>query len=109
MALICANALSFPGIRVFCYMIQILTILETGVKKLSLSDILNYLSYFCRRFMQQIEEIYLLLKEPRKVVITTHQKPDGDAMGSSLGLSNFLAQLGHEVKVISPTNWADFL
>lgn len=38
-----------------------------------------------------------------------HQKPDGDAMGSSLGLYHFLLQLGHTVTVISPTNWADFL
>jgi len=59
--------------------------------------------------MQQIKEIYSLLKQPEKVVITTHQKPDGDAMGSSLGLFHFLKQLGHQVTVISPTNWADFL
>ncbi|MEO6732738.1 MAG: bifunctional oligoribonuclease/PAP phosphatase NrnA [Ferruginibacter sp.] len=59
--------------------------------------------------MQQINQIYPLLKEPAKVVITTHQKPDGDAMGSSLGLFHFLKQLGHQVTVISPTNWADFL
>lgn len=38
-----------------------------------------------------------------------HQKPDGDAMGSSLGLYHFLLQFGHQVTVISPTNWADFL
>ncbi len=38
-----------------------------------------------------------------------HQKPDGDAMGSSLGLYHFLIALGHQVQVISPTNWADFL
>ena len=37
-----------------------------------------------------------------------HQKPDGDAMGSTLGLSRFLSALGHEVQVISPTNWASF-
>lgn len=42
-------------------------------------------------------------------MITTHQKPDGDAMGSSLGLFHFLIQFGHKVTVISPTNWADFL
>ncbi|MEO6233142.1 MAG: DHH family phosphoesterase [Ferruginibacter sp.] len=58
--------------------------------------------------MQEIKEIYPLLKEPRKVVITTHQKPDGDAMGSSLGLYHLLIQFGHQVTVISPTNWADF-
>ncbi len=38
-----------------------------------------------------------------------HQKPDGDAMGSTLGLYHFLKQLGHDVKVISPTNWAQFI
>ena len=62
-----------------------------------------------RRFMQEINQLYTLLSEPRRVVITTHQKPDGDAMGSSLGLYHFLKQLGHHITVISPTNWADFL
>ena len=38
-----------------------------------------------------------------------HQKPDADAMGSSLGLYHFLTQFGHSVTVISPTNWASFL
>lgn len=38
-----------------------------------------------------------------------HQKPDPDAMGSALGLYHFLVALGHEVTVISPTNWAIFL
>lgn len=64
---------------------------------------------FCRRSMQAITQFYPLLAQPKKVVITTHQKPDGDAMGASLGLYHFLVQLGHSVKVISPTNWADFL
>ena len=59
--------------------------------------------------MHPINDIFPLLKDPKKVVITTHQKPDGDAMGSSLGLFHFLKQLGHQVTVISPTNWADFL
>ena len=35
-----------------------------------------------------------------------HQKPDADAMGSTLALFHFLKQFGHEVTVISPTNWA---
>jgi phosphoesterase RecJ-like protein len=38
-----------------------------------------------------------------------HQKPDADAMGSALGLYHFLHQLGHDVQVISPTNWARWL
>ncbi len=59
--------------------------------------------------MQPIEQFFPLLKQPFKAVITCHQKPDGDAMGSSLALYHFLNQLGHEVTVISPTNWAQFL
>jgi phosphoesterase RecJ-like protein len=59
--------------------------------------------------MRIISDFYSKLVEPKKVVITTHQKPDGDAMGSSLGLNHFLTQLGHSVTVISPTNWASFL
>ena len=59
--------------------------------------------------MQPIEDFFPLLKQPQNIVITTHQKPDGDAMGSSLGLYHFLMGLGHKVTVISPTNWATFL
>src|ERR1700761_8448325 len=59
--------------------------------------------------MKPIEAIYPLLDQPRKVVIIMHQKPDADAMGSSLGLFHFLKKLGHDPVVISPTNWADWL
>lgn len=60
--------------------------------------------------MKPISEFYsFLAADKKKIIITTHQKPDGDAMGSSLGLYHFLISLGHEVAVISPTNWASFL
>jgi len=59
--------------------------------------------------MQEVQQVYALLKQAKKIIITTHQKPDGDAMGAALGLYHFLHKLGHEVKVISPTNWASFL
>jgi len=59
--------------------------------------------------MKSIQEIYPLLSTPRSVVITMHQKPDPDALGSSLALAGVLLQMGHEVTVISPTNWPDFL
>ena len=60
--------------------------------------------------MQPIHEIYSQIAEPKKkIVITMHQKPDADAMGSGLGLYHFLVQFGHEVKLISPTNWARWL
>jgi phosphoesterase RecJ-like protein len=59
--------------------------------------------------MRAISEIFPLLEEPKNIIITFHQKPDADAMGSGLGLYNFLIQFGHKVTVISPTNWAAFL
>lgn len=59
--------------------------------------------------MQAIQEIFPELVTPRKIVITMHQKPDADAMGSTLGLYHFLIQFGHQVQVISPTNWARWL
>jgi phosphoesterase RecJ-like protein len=59
--------------------------------------------------MKEITGIFSDLETKKKVVITTHQKPDADAMGSSLGLAHFLRQFGHEVTVISPTNWARWL
>lgn len=59
--------------------------------------------------MQEINILYPQLNKSHHVVITMHQKPDADAMGSALGLYHFLQQLGHNVTVISPTNWANFL
>ena len=50
-----------------------------------------------------------LLAQKQKIVVIPHRNPDGDAMGSTLGLSIFLKQLGHEVYVISPNEFPDFL
>lgn len=69
----------------------------------------DYFPYLRTLHMQPIQDIFPLLNQPRKVVITTHQKPDADAMGSSLALRHFLVQFGHEVTVISPTNWAGWV
>jgi bifunctional oligoribonuclease and PAP phosphatase NrnA len=49
------------------------------------------------------------MQVPRNIVIVMHQKPDADAMGSSLGLYHVLNGMGHQIKVISPTNWAEWL
>ena len=59
--------------------------------------------------MLDITTLKELLAQPRHIVITTHPKPDGDAMGSSLGLYNYLVQKGHQVRVISPTDYPIFL
>lgn len=59
--------------------------------------------------MLDIASLSQLLNQPKKIVITTHHKPDGDALGSSLGLYNYLIQQGHHAKVITPTDYPDFL
>ncbi len=54
-------------------------------------------------------ELRELLKAPKKIVITTHKNPDGDAIGSSLGLSNWLKKYGHDVTVVTPNPYPEFL
>lgn len=50
-----------------------------------------------------------LLNIPKKVVIVGHKNPDGDAIGSCLGLSYFLKQRGHDTQVIMPNDYPEFL
>jgi phosphoesterase RecJ-like protein len=59
--------------------------------------------------MRTLEALPVLLQSPKRVVITTHQKPDADALGSSLGLAGYLKKKGHAVTVISPTDYPKYL
>ncbi|CCH56143.1 phosphoesterase RecJ domain protein [Fibrisoma limi BUZ 3] len=56
--------------------------------------------------MQDIEAIGALIDQPQTVLITTHQNPDADAMGSSLGLAGYLRKRGHRVTVVTPTDYS---
>ena len=56
-----------------------------------------------------MQELKNLLSAKQKVVITTHVNPDGDAIGSSVALLNFLIKMGHDVSVIVPNDYPDFL
>jgi len=49
------------------------------------------------------------LKDTEKVVIVTHVSPDGDAMGSSLGLYHFLTSQKKVVNIIVPNAFPEFL
>lgn len=59
--------------------------------------------------MLELASLKEFLAEPKQIVITTHPKPDGDAMGSSLGLYHYLILKGHRVHVITPTDYPSFL
>ena len=58
--------------------------------------------------MKNAETLKNLLAVQRNITIITHPRPDGDAMGSSLGLAMYLKLKGHVVTVIYPTEFPDF-
>ncbi len=49
------------------------------------------------------------LAKSSQIAIVTHTNPDGDAMGSSLGLMQLLKKTGKKVKVIVPNDFPPFL
>ncbi|WP_044173229.1 DHH family phosphoesterase [Flectobacillus major] len=59
--------------------------------------------------MQNFEAFREIIATPQKIVITTHFKPDADALGSSLGLAGYLKKKGHQVQVITPSDYPKFL
>jgi nanoRNase/pAp phosphatase (c-di-AMP/oligoRNAs hydrolase) len=59
--------------------------------------------------IQDIQAIQLLLATPKKIAIIPHRGPDGDAMGSTLGLYHFLLKNKHHPVVVSPNEFPDFL
>lgn len=58
----------------------------------------------------QLEEIRKLLDEKQQnIIIVSHRNPDGDAIGSSYALYNYLIKLGHKVNVVIPNSYPQFL
>ena len=57
----------------------------------------------------EIEKIKILLASPKNIVIVPHKNPDGDAMGSTVGLYHYLKQYNHNATVISPNDYPNFL
>lgn len=58
---------------------------------------------------QDINSIKELLDTPKQIVIVTHINPDGDAIGSVLGLYQYLLKLNHNATVIVPNDYPTFL
>lgn len=58
---------------------------------------------------EDISRVKELLSIPKKIVIVPHKGPDGDAMGSTLALKILLENEGHEVNLIAPNDYPDFL
>src|SRR5690554_1391851 len=51
---------------------------------------------------QLIAQVKTVLSTAKKIVIVAHKSPDGDSVGSSLGLYHYLIKKGWEVHVCHP-------
>ena len=56
-----------------------------------------------------ISDIKQLLSNPKHIVIVPHKNPDGDAIGSILGLYHYLLKCNHHITVIAPNDYPVFL
>ncbi len=57
--------------------------------------------------MEDLDKLKDYLALPREIVIVSHRNPDGDAIGSSLGLSLYLQRKRHNTKIIFPSEFPD--
>lgn len=60
-----------------------------------------------KQIITSVKEI--LKGELKNIVIIPHENPDGDAIGSAIGLAEVLMNFGHKVQIISPNDYPDFL
>ena len=76
---------------------------------------LNHIDYLCGVMIENvfsgsdISEFRIWMGWADRYVILTHMGPDGDAIGSSLGLYHYLKSKGKEVVVIVPDSAPDYL
>ncbi len=59
--------------------------------------------------MDLIAKAEALLQESKQIAIIPHSGPDGDAIGSSLALYQYLNIKGKQSKIISPSDYPEFL
>lgn len=58
---------------------------------------------------ETLKTVMELLKKSKQIAIVGHKNPDGDAIGSCLGLFHFLKNRGFDVTVVMPNDFPDFL
>ncbi|MGM9819082.1 MAG: bifunctional oligoribonuclease/PAP phosphatase NrnA [Paludibacteraceae bacterium] len=54
---------------------------------------------------ENVKEAYSLIKHAENVVIVSHMGPDGDAVGSSLGMYHFLKEINKKATVVLPNDF----
>ena len=59
--------------------------------------------------MTTLQDLRSFLAQPREIALLSHRNPDGDAIGSTLGMRRYLEPLGHRVTVLVPSDYPAFL
>ncbi|WP_233861136.1 DHH family phosphoesterase [Tenacibaculum piscium] len=59
--------------------------------------------------LKHFTQLQEFLSQPKNIVIIGHRNPDGDAVGSTLGLKHYLDKKGHTAQVVMPNEYPDFL
>lgn len=59
--------------------------------------------------LEDIKRIKGLLSTPQRIAIIPHKNPDGDAIGSTLGLWHYLNNMGQNATIVSPNDAPKFL
>ena len=57
----------------------------------------------------EIKQLSTFLNKPRNVLLVSHYNPDGDAIGSLMGMYYYLKKKGHVVTAMVPNDFPDFL
>ncbi len=57
----------------------------------------------------EIQGVKMLLSAPKNIVIIPHKNPDGDAIGSTLALWHYLKKGQHNVNIVAPNDYPNFL
>lgn len=57
----------------------------------------------------QLAQLDQLISDAQNIIVTCHNSPDGDAIGSCLGWAEYLRSRGKEPTVIVPDQFPDFL
>ena len=61
------------------------------------------------RIQNEVGELSVLLNNSKSIVITSHHNPDGDALGSMLGLYHLLQTMGIRAEMVLPNDFPKFL
>lgn len=59
--------------------------------------------------MKEAKEILELINSSERIIITSHRSPDGDSIGSSLAMYQFIKSIGRNVEICHPDPCPSFL